>query len=206
VKVRVYIDGFNVYHAIGEMENPSLKWLNHWKLAESLLRPQEVLDEVHFFTAVLTWNADKQKRHVNYIKALKAVGVTVHQANFKKSRKHCREFDRYCNFHEEKQTDVAIAVKLVADALSGDVSRQILMTADSDQIPAAKLVSGLPDVKLSLVFPPGRAKEARDLGNIITDRIELTAGRLGTAQLPRTVHDAQGKAVAFRPAIYDQLP
>lgn len=201
-KARMYIDGFNLYHAIDELNHPKLKWLNHWLLAKSLLREGEELDEVHFFTAVLTWEREKQQRHVNYLKALRAVGVTVHEANFKKTTKRCRLYERNCKFHEEKQTDVAISVKIVADALSGAVDRVILLTADSDQIPTAKFIASLPNVSITLVYPPGRGKEARDLGNVIPDRTELTPGRLGTALLPNTVTDRTGKAVAFMPARY----
>ena len=50
--VRVYIDGFNLYHAIEKTERIELKWLNLWNLSRGLLRPGEDLDEVHFFTAV----------------------------------------------------------------------------------------------------------------------------------------------------------
>jgi hypothetical protein len=87
--------------------------------------------------------------------------------------------------------------------MSGDTHRQRLVTADSDQVPTAKLINGIDDVSLSLIFPPGRAGEARDLGSHIQDRKELTAGQLMTCPLPRTVHDANGKAVAHMPTLYN---
>ena len=201
-RVRVYIDAFNMYHAIDALGDHTLKWVNLWRLSEGFLRPRETLDEVNFFTAVLTWNQQKQRRHRNYIAALKAVGVRVHEANFKAATRICPEFSHRCRFREEKQTDVAIAVKLVSDALSGAVERAILVTADSDQIPAARFVSALPNVALSLVFPPNRASHARELGALIPDRRELTEGRLRNCPLPRTVFDATGKLVAQMPALY----
>jgi uncharacterized LabA/DUF88 family protein len=205
-KVRVYIDGFNLYHAIATLQKPALKWLNHHVLAQSLLRTGETLDEVNFFTAVLTWNAEKQRRHMNYIEALTAYGVVVHQTNFKKAQKYCKDEERYCRFYEEKQTDVAIAVKMVSDALAGACDRAILVTADSDQIPTARFLKGLPGFKLTLIFPPGRGGEARDLGNVVSDRKELTPGLLGTCLLPRTVKDGAGRTVATMPAIYSNPP
>jgi uncharacterized LabA/DUF88 family protein len=204
--VRMYIDGFNIYHAIEALGRPKLKWINYWALAKGMLRPEETLTEVNFFTAILNWNAEKRRRHVNYIDALRASGVSIHEANFKKAQKHCRDHARYCSFHEEKQTDVAIAVKIVSDALSGNVDRVILLTADSDQIPTARFISALPNVGISLVYPPGRQSTARDLGNAIPDRTELTAGRLATCVLPRTVLDANGHAVAHMPAAYLNAP
>lgn len=153
-RVRVYIDGFNLYPAIVELKDSRLKWLNFKKLAETLVRQTEILDEVNLFTAVLTWDQQKQQRHENFLKACAAVDVQVHRANFKRSYKRCLTFDRTCEFQEEKQTDVAIAVKMVADALSGSVDRVILITADSDQVPAVKFIRGLPNVEMSIVFPP----------------------------------------------------
>src|SRR6185312_17046739 len=90
-RVRVYIDGFNIYHAIDALKRPYLKWLNHRRLAETFLRDGERLDEVHFFTAVLRWNADKQRRHVNYLAALRAVNVTIHESRFTKVERQCRD-------------------------------------------------------------------------------------------------------------------
>ena len=202
-RVRVYIDGFNIYHAIDGLKKPHLKWLNHRLLAESFLRAEERLDEVNFFTAVLRWNAQKQKRHVNYLAALRAVDVRIHESRFTRVDRKCKAFGNTCGFHEEKQTDVGIAVKMVTDAMSGAVDRLILITADSDQIPTAKFIQALPGVALTLMYPPNRGSQARDLGNNIPDKHEITAGRLGTCVFPRTVKDPRGKAVAFRPALYE---
>lgn len=54
-------------------------------------------------------------------------GVVVHEGNFAKPKKYCAEHDRYCPFREEKQIDVGMAIKIVRDALSGDVDRIILL-------------------------------------------------------------------------------
>jgi uncharacterized LabA/DUF88 family protein len=202
-RVRVYIDGFNIYHAIEALDRPQLKWLNHRRLAESLTRAGECLDEVHFFTAVLRWDREKQQRHVNYLAALRAVDVRVHESRFTKVDRRCRAFGKVCPFHKEKQTDVGIAVKMVTDAMAGKVDRLILLTADSDQIPTAKFIKSLPGVSLTLIYPPNRGSHARDLGNHIPDRHELKPGRLQTCIFPRTVMNQRGKAVAFRPALYD---
>jgi uncharacterized LabA/DUF88 family protein len=201
-RVRVYIDGFNVYHAIDGITNPTLKWLNYKLLSKQMLREGETLDSVHFFTAVLTWNHIKQQRHKNYIAALRAAGVCIHEAHFKKGSRYCRGEARYCDFYEEKQTDVALAIAIVTDALADKFDRAILITADSDQIPTVKFVQTLPGKSITVRFPPGRASQARALGDAATDKKELTVGQMQTCLLPRTVCDATGKAVAHMPALY----
>lgn len=201
--VRCYIDGFNLYHAIEALQRPELKWLNYHRLAESLLRDGEKLEAVTFFTAVLNWDAAKRKRHVNFLHALRAVGVCVVEGAFKKGKRYCYAWDHFCTNREEKQTDVAIALGIVSDAYEDRFDRAILMSADSDHIPVANLLKDrFPDKRLSLVAPPGRMREARDLGNRVHDRMELKPGRLATCRLPHNVYDAAGKKVASMPAIY----
>jgi uncharacterized LabA/DUF88 family protein len=161
------------------------------------------LRTVYFFTAILKWNPEKTARHQIYVNALRAVGVTVVESNFKKSRRHCRDTDRHCAFYEEKQTDVALAVTLVKDAFMDTFDRAILVTADSDQIPAVRLITDtFPQKRLTLMAPPGRLTSARELGGYIPDRRELTAGRLATSLLPRDVLGANGRKAAVMPANY----
>lgn len=203
-KVRFYIDGFNLYHAIEAFRNHRLKWLNFHKLCEQHLRPGEALDGILFFTAIWPYDQAKQQRHKNFLAALEAVGVQPVEGNFKRANRKCFKQDRTCPFREEKQTDVNIAIHMTRDALSGKFQRLVLITADSDQVPTAKLINEIDGVRLSLIYPPGRGPEARDLGNHIPDRKELTVGQMLTCQLPRTVYDSQGKPVAFMPAHYQE--
>ena len=59
--VNVYIDGFNLYHAIDALGDNRLKWISFWALGLSFLKPKEHLNSVTYFTAVLTWNKEKQQ-------------------------------------------------------------------------------------------------------------------------------------------------
>jgi uncharacterized LabA/DUF88 family protein len=202
-RVCVYVDGFNLYHAIADEPDQRLKWLNFNSIAVSMLRPGEVLEEVYFFTAILRWEPQKQMRHLNFIRAQEAVGVTVIESNFKRVTKKCTVLPRRCPRYEEKQTDVAIATTIMGDAIQGRVDRAILVTADSDQVPLVRQMTKLfPNVAMTLAAPPGRADLARELGSVIQDRIPLTLGRLHAHRLPRDVFDAKGKKVATMPALY----
>jgi uncharacterized LabA/DUF88 family protein len=202
-QINVYIDGFNLYHAIVSLNEPTLKWLNFRTLGASFLRPGEQLNKVSFFTAVLTWEKEKQQRHKNYIRAQIASGVEVVESNFRRMNRHCRVMDRYCARHEEKQTDVAIAISVFKDAMAGEFDRAVLITADSDQVPLVRAMrDAFPEKRITLAAPPGRGGEARELGAIAHDRTPIEAGRLRGCKLPRDVVDARGKTVATMPAIY----
>ncbi len=201
--VKVYIDGFNFYHAVEKIGDSRLKWINYRTLALTLLRPGEELIGTVFFTAIWRFNQAKQLRHMNFIAAQRHSGVEVIEGNFVTPNKFCAGQNRYCPIREEKQTDVAIAVEIVKDVMSGNIQRVILITADSDQIPTAKFVASVPNVSMSLYAPPGRLQEARDLGNLIPDRSEISVGRLLTCRLPRNLIDGRGRTIASCPAIYE---
>jgi uncharacterized LabA/DUF88 family protein len=201
--VCVYIDGFNLYHASAQYDDPYLKWLNFRTLAESFCKTEEFLEQVYFFTAVATWNRDKELRHRNFIRAQKAKGVRVIESKFTKNKKFCIANDRYCKQYEEKQTDVSIAVTLLSDAVKNRMNRAILITADSDQVPLARAMKELfPAIGLTLAAPPGRASAARELGNEISHRVPITLERLHGHHLPKTVLDEAGKVVAQMPELY----
>jgi uncharacterized LabA/DUF88 family protein len=202
-RVKCYVDGFNLYHAINDLQRPALKWLSLKALAQLMLRPADELIGVHYFTAVVHWNAEKSRRHRDYIKALKATGVQVVESYFQNSKKACRQFARSCPFYEEKQTDVALAVQVLGDAVSGEVDRQILVTADADQVPLVRYIrEQCPEVEIEIAAPPGRLRHARELGALVTWHRELTAGQLMSCLLPRNVPDEWGRIVARCPATY----
>lgn len=203
-RVRVYVDGFNLYHAIDDLGQNNLKWFDFMSYSKSLLRDGEVLDQVNFFTAILKWDAAKCQRHNSYVDALTARGVSVVNSNFKKQRKFCFDQDRYCNFREEKKTDVAIATSILSDAIRERFDRAILITGDSDQVPtiiAAKREN--PAAEFSLVLPPGRTGKARELNSHFSPKgKELTPGRMRRHLLPRNVYTESGVLAAPRPAVY----
>jgi uncharacterized LabA/DUF88 family protein len=201
-RVRSYIDGFNLYHAIVALDKPHLKWLNLWSLASSFLREGEVLEEVHFFTALSTSDGQKYKRHRNYIRVLQSLSVTVHEGDFQRVSRFCSRQERTCPFQEEKRTDVGIAVKMLLDAFDG-VDRFLLVTADADQVPAIKsILERWQDRNVTLIAPPGRLVVARHLGSVATEYKELTEGRMNGNVLPRSVYGSDGRFIAAMPAIY----
>lgn len=142
-------------------------------------------------------------RHLDYIKALKSKGVTVTEGNFKRGDKHCAKNNWFCSFNEEKQTDVSIGVHMVADAFTGRFARAVLITADTDQVPTIEMIQRhFPKLELTWLAPPGRMQQAREIGDLITDRSELTSGAIGTCRLPTIVLDQDGKLVCNCPQPY----
>lgn len=203
MRTACYIDGFNLYHAVDALGDPALKWANLALLARSYMREGDDLVRTVFFTALNTWDAAKRGRHVNYVKALEAHGVEPMLSRFDKVKKHCHRQMRYCDLREEKQTDVSLAVTMLTDCYERGIERIVLVTADSDQVPAVKAIKArFPNTIVFMVAPPGRLKNARELGEACDGRTEITRQRLRDCQLPNDIRDGRGRLVASRPALY----
>ena len=131
-RVSVYIDGFNLYHAIDALNENHLKWLDLWKLSETLVRPGEVVTCVKYFSVYAPWREDIYRRHQTYVAALKARNVQFVEGKFKSKPVRCRRCQLPYTTHEEKETDVNIGVHLMADALKGRFDRALVVSADTD--------------------------------------------------------------------------
>lgn len=197
-RVIVYIDGFNLYHAIDDLGQSHLKWLNLRALAESLLRTGEQVKLVRYFSAYATWKPDAFARHRLYVAALKAQGVETNMANFKKKPHKCFSCGAQWSGHEEKETDVNIAVQMVADALTGEADRLILISADTDLAPPIRTIAHLaPHCEVFVATPPRRFKNCQAL----KPALEITAGRIAKCLLPDQVQIDATRTIA-RPQSY----
>lgn len=196
----VYYDGFNLYHAIDDLNAPSLKWVNLWDLSASFLRGNETLVGVKYFSAYATWRPDAYARHRHYVRALKAVGVQPILGQFKKRYPNCKSCGSSYTTHEEKESDVNVAIHLVSDALTDQFDRAIVVSADTDLRSAVHMAREMTDNKLiDVVAPPLRGGHARSLKPLF----EITKGRLRKNLFGAQVFDANGDVVATRPGNYD---
>ena len=115
--VTAYIDGFNLYHAIDALNQPYLKWVNLWALASSFMKEYQVLTAVNYYSAYASWLPDAHARHRQYTDALRCFGVTVQISEFRDRQQECYRCRNQWTSHEEKQTDVRMAVDIVSDCL-----------------------------------------------------------------------------------------
>jgi uncharacterized LabA/DUF88 family protein len=151
-----YIDRFNVYHALRNNYR-KLLWLNYRSIAETAIGPKDEIVGIYYFSAFVTWKPGAVFNHKEYIKALRSVGVEFVQGKFKKKTLKCHKCHAEYNTHEEKQTDVNIAVKIVADAASNKFDKAVIISADSDLIPAIRTVHQLtPEKEVGVMMPIGR--------------------------------------------------
>lgn len=131
-RIAVYVDGFNLYHALKNLKKPHLKWLNIRSLVEKFIdQKSEVIDKIYYFSAIATHiNNDVAKRHRVYIEALETFSVQFIEGHFKKKEHTCHVKDRVnltLYKHEEKETDVNIAIYMVRDAILKKFDKLILI-------------------------------------------------------------------------------
>lgn len=163
-KVICYVDGFNLYHAIDDLRSPRLKAVNIWALAESLLLEGESLEGVEYFSAYATWLPKAYRRHQIYVRALRRVGVNVNMAHFKAKKIRCYKCQKTWTSRNEKQSDVRIALAVLEGAIDNQYDRAIIVSADSDLVPAVRAVKNRDARKEVLIAtPPRRLGFARDL-------------------------------------------
>jgi uncharacterized LabA/DUF88 family protein len=204
MRVACYIDGFNLYHAIADLDKPHLKWVDLQALAASLCRKGEDLVKVAYFSAYATWLPPQYARHRQYVAALRHLGVECHMARFNEKTAQCFKCGASWKQHEEKETDVHLSLTLVEDAIDSVFDRAIIIGGDGDIVPAVRMIRRrLPGKQMFVATPPGRHALARELINACSSSTNITPGRIARCLMPQTLRDPNSNVVARRPPEYD---
>jgi uncharacterized LabA/DUF88 family protein len=201
-KAVFFVDGFNLYHALDYTKiggNPfryrKYKWLSLTKLAEFYLPPNHTLASVLFFTTVVTWEPGKEARHRLLIRAQEHEGVTVIEGEFKKKDIRCKICKEVFKGREEKRTDVNIAVELLRLAHYGQYDTAIVLTGDTDLIPALDAVRQLHNhIKIAVVLPIG--KSSKDMKKASDYFFQMTELQLIQSVFPDPVVLTDGTSLA----------
>ena len=181
-----FIDGFNVYHAIKNSRFNKYKWLDYWELSKKFIGKKDELKGVLYFTAYSVWDNEKIKRHKRLVLANRDQGVDVIFGRFRRVTKNCRQCRKKYQTFEEKRTDVNIAIHLLTNAYKDNYDKAVLISGDSDIIPAVQAVKqAFPEKEISLVIPVGG--KAHELAQVIGSSVRMKEVHLRTSQLPNTV-------------------
>ena len=202
IRAAFYIDGFNLYHAIDDLGQPHLKWLNLWALSASLIpQKSEQLVRVVWCTAIRTDDTEKMLRHRALIKALRLSGVTCMIGHFANEPKSCHSCGRNWQAPTEKQGDVNLAIALIDDAHRDMFDHAYLVTADGDQAAAAALFKArFPQRRITNVAPVARSHNKLLLSHC-DGSMTLRLEQIERALFSRGVTD--GAETVVRPARYD---
>jgi uncharacterized LabA/DUF88 family protein len=160
-RVVVYVDGFNLYFGMMEAGYDSMRWLDLKTLVGRLLKPNQRLEEVKYFTSRVSNNPDKQKRQTTYLEALESTGVKLFYGNYQSDSVECKRCGNIWASFNEKMTDVNIATQMLIDAYGDKYDMAMLISGDSDLVPPMKAVHELFNKKRVFVaFPPKRHNQS----------------------------------------------
>ncbi len=159
----MFVDGFNLYHSLdGRPEYHKYKWLDISGLAAGFLTKSHSIREIWYFTALATWHPDKGKvpRHNKLITVYRDMGVKIVEGVFRETTRTCKLCKRPYVSHEEKRTDVNIAVAILDLAYRDTYDTACLISGDSDLIPAIRKVrDNFPAKSFKLLIPIGRSAD-----------------------------------------------
>lgn len=184
-RVSFFIDGFNLYHSIKQF-HPDCRWLNLRTLCERFLRDDEKIECIYYFTAIAFWNPTKAEKHKLYIKALRINDVDTVYGKFKSVTRHCNTCQKSYPTHEEKRTDVNIAMGLFECAMKDMYDKAIIISGDSDLIPPIeKIQENFPTKNVGVIAPVGRkTKELKEVADFF---IKMTSKDLKESLLPKSI-------------------
>ncbi len=155
-RVAFFIDGFNLYHSLKD-NAPECRWLNLRKLCEHYINPEkESIVSIFYFSAIATWqpNQEKVQKHMKYIERLRRENIIPILGKFKEKDIHCKVCGSNFKSHEEKRTDVNVALKIVSEAVLNNYDTGILVSGDTDMIPAIETVRNLSlNKRIGVLFP-----------------------------------------------------
>jgi uncharacterized LabA/DUF88 family protein len=202
-RIIVFIDGFNLYHAIDTLHQDHLKWLDLRSLSEAFSKKStEQIETVYYFTALATWLPDCMQRHKAYIKALESRNVTTVFGHFKKKNAKCNVCQSKWITREEKESDVNIAIYLLNEAHLDNFDKAFVITADSDLVPAIQMVlDTFPEKEIVVLTPPNRYQIAREIRSKV-ETIKIREKHLKNNLFPNIVYDENSIEIVQKPQKY----
>ena len=187
-----YIDGFNLYYGLRSKAWKRFYWLNLQRLASLLLKPDQTLVRTKYFTSIVNYPEDKNRRQNTYLDALRTLrDLDIYYGQFLAETVTCSQCGHTYRTHHEKMTDVNIAVELLSDAYQDRFDVALLVSADGDLVGLIRSLRQLyPQKRLVVVFPPGRYSNAlKDVANAC---LHITANVLSRSLFADQVTNAAG--------------
>lgn len=187
-RVTAYVDGFNLYHGLKAKHGRKYHWLDLQTMAASLLRTDQELVRVDYFTARIRNQPSGEQRQDNYLRALAAASpkLQIIEGRFQERASVCRHCGTSRTTYEEKETDVNLALAIARDAAQDRFDTAILISGDADLCPAIRATRELARNKRIIVaFPPRRWSDA--LRNEADACFTIGDAKIRQAQLPDKV-------------------
>lgn len=203
MKTTIYIDGFNLYYSA--IRGTEYKWLDVVALFRGICQqqnPESEITQVKFFTAPIKAKLSTRQQQALYsqqlyIKALETLHpdhfeciegfFQLSKGNFPRYQTPIDKLDKVPVWKvEEKKTDVNIALSMYRDASKETAEQVVIVTSDSDIIPALEYIrEDFPEIKIGVVFPKiqSEADEYRISNKALSKLSHWTRGHIHPEEL-----------------------
>ncbi len=197
IRAAFYFDGCNVHQGLREGQLRKFYWLSLSDFALSFLSENQKLVSVKYFTARVTGDAGKNKRHSTYIEALQSHGgVEVIEGKFQMEPFRCGNCSVRRSIPKEKQTDVNIATAMVVDAFLDLWDTAFLVSGDADLAPPIRAIrTHRPQKTVVVVSPLNR--HSGELSKTANGHLYANRANYAQNQLPDEV--PKGTVILRRP-------
>jgi len=211
-KVSFLVDGLNLYFSLLEMQGLSKqpsKWLDLRQMCDGFLsaigerlRSRVELAKIHYFAAYMPAMTAHDRamieRQRRYVAALESTGVSVTMSPFKNRDARCPRCNAIYKRAEEKETDVAMAVKLLEVFMTGEASIAVLITGDTDFRPAISTARRLfPQNSIAVITPFLRhTTEMQEIGDF---HFKVSQKLVHASQFPNPLRLPDGRVLAKPP-------
>lgn len=157
-QVVAYIDGFNFYFGLRERGWQRYYWVNPRLVCHYLLKTQQNLIEVKYFTSRIKGDVGKVSRQDTFIRAIKTEpSIIVKYGRYGNRKYRCASCKYEGMLPAEKMTDVRIACEIISDAHRDIFRTALLISGDRDLVPIAEFIKQrFLDKRLIVAFPPMR--------------------------------------------------
>ena len=187
-KVIVYVDGFNFYYGLKHSWRwRRYYWLDMVRFFELGLKENQELVAVKYFSAIPD-DEIKQKNQDAFFQANKQnAKFQLILGKYLRKEIICRNCGYTIRTYEEKESDVRIATQIVSDAYKKNCDISIVVSADSDMIPAVELAMEAKH-RVFVYFPPNHYSS--DLNTITGGAVFLSRyeKRFKQSLLPDVIH------------------
>jgi hypothetical protein len=189
-RVIAYIDGFNLYFGLKSKGWRRYYWLNPRALVMNLLKPGQHLVSTKYFTARITSPANdpgKQRRQNTILEAIGTLPDTrIFYGHYLPKTQTCFRCGSTWNAHEEKMTDVNIAVEILKDAFDDAFDTAFVLSADSDlTAPVEAVRSRFPAKRVVIACPPDR--QSKRLESAANAHFRIGRKKIQDSQFPDEV-------------------
>jgi uncharacterized LabA/DUF88 family protein len=186
-RIIVYVDGFNFFYGLKNLRWKKYYWLDIVKFFESFMMPQQELVAVKYFSARPLYFKKSKRQDVFFQANQENTRFKLILGKYLKKEIECFKCHNMIHTFEEKESDVRIATQIIADAYQKICDLSIIVSADSDLIPAIELAQEI-NHNVFIYFPPNQHSSLLStMGKSKPIRLQKYETRFKRALLPETI-------------------